>query len=403
MIRVAWRNLWRNRRRTSLTMTTVGLATAILVITEALMFGMAEGTARNATDTYVGEVEIHAPGWLADRSFYNALAAPSPRLAALANAGLPAAPRSYGAGLAARANKSAGAMFWGVDPVAEARAFDLPRSLESGKFLAPAAGRTVVLGRKLARSLEAGVGDEIVAVVEAGDGSIGNELFTVTGILQGLGEAADRSAAILHRKDFDELFVAGGRVHEIAVNTRGAVDLQDLDARVSALARDADVRTWRELLPMVSDMLGVLDASMWIFSTVFFVAAGLGVANTMLMAVYERTHEIGVLKALGTSPLRIAADIGVEALLLAFVATALGAAAGSAGALALQRWGINTASWAGSTNLAGIAFDPIWRASFTPHALLRPVLTMWVVCVLASLYPAISVARLRAVDAIGRT
>lgn len=402
MIRLAWRNLWRNRRRTALTMTTVGMATAILVITQALMFGMADGMARNATDTFVGEVEVHAPGWLADRSFYNALGEPAPLLAALAGAGFPAAPRSYGAGLAARANKSAGAMFWGVDPAAESGAFDLPTSLEAGRFLDAQPRREVVLGRKLARSLEAGIGDEIVAVVEAGDGSIGNELFTVAGILQGLGEAADRSAALLHREDFDQMFVAVGRVHEIAVNTRGTVDPKELDARVSALAPGADVRTWRELLPMVSDMLGVLDASMWIFSTVFLIAAGLGVANTMLMAVYERTHEIGVLKALGTSPMRIAADVAVEALLLAVVATGLGTVVGSAGALALQRWGIDTASWAGSTNLAGVAFDPIWRASFTLHQLVRPVLTMWVVCVLASLYPAVSVARLRAVDAIGR-
>lgn len=403
MIRMGWRNLWRNRRRTALTMTTVGFATTILVLTQALMHGMVEGTARNATDTFVGEVQVHAPGWVADRSFYNSLAAPRPLLAALAQAGLPAAARSYGFGLAARANKSAGAMFWGVDPDAEAGAFDLPGSLERGSFLAPQAGREVVLGRKLARSLEADVGSEVIAVVEAGDGSIGNELFTVVGILQGLGEAPDRSAAILHRDDFDALFVAGGRIHEIAVNTRGAVAPEELAARVVALAREADVRTWRELLPMVSDMLGVLDASLWIFSSVFLLAAGLGVTNTMLMAVYERTHEFGVLKALGTPPLRIAADVGVEALLLAVVATGIGAAVGTAGALALQRWGIDTAAWAGSTSLAGVAFDPIWRASFSLGALTTPVLTMWVVCVLAAVYPAVSVARLRAVDAIGRT
>ncbi|MBI5505911.1 MAG: ABC transporter permease [Deltaproteobacteria bacterium] len=400
---MGWRNLWRNRRRTALTMTTVGFATAILVLTQALMHGMVEGTARNATDTFVGEVQVHAPGWVTDRSFYNSLAAPRPVLAALAEAGLPAAPRAYGFGLTARANKSAGAMFWGVDPAAEAGAFDLPASLERGSFLTAAASREVVLGRKLARSLEADVGSEVIAVVEAGDGSIGNELFTVVGILQGLGETADRSAAILHSDDFNALFVAGGRIHEIAVNTRGAVAPDRLEARVVALARDADVRTWRELLPMVSDMLGVLDASLWIFSSVFLLAAGLGVTNTMLMAVYERTHEFGVLKALGTPPLRIAADVAVEALLLAVVATGIGAGAGTAGALALQRWGIDTAAWAGSTSLAGVAFDPIWRASFSLGALTTPVLTMWLVCVLAAVYPAASVARLRAVEAIGRT
>jgi ABC-type lipoprotein release transport system permease subunit len=258
----------------------------------------------------------------------------------------------------------------------------------------------VVLGRKLARSLNAAVGAELVVVVQAADGSLGSDLFIVTGILKTVGEAVDRGAAILHHADFEDLFVAGGRVHEIAFNSHGAIPLAALAAFVAGVAPGQDVRTWRQLLPVLSDMLATMDVWIWIFGAIFLLAAGLGVMNTMLMATHERIREFGVLKALGTSPWRIARDVAVEALVLAFAGTLLGVALGAAGSAALERHGIDTTAFAGETSIGGIAFDPIWRAALEVSALPAPVLIMWAICVLASLYPAILAARLEPVQAM---
>jgi ABC-type antimicrobial peptide transport system permease subunit len=143
-----------------------------------------------------------------------------------------------------------------------------------------------------------------------------------------------------------------------------------------------------------------MDVSLWIFGSIFLVAAGLGVMNTMLMATYERTREFGVLKALGTSPWRIVRDVAVEALVLAVVGTALGAAVGAAGALVLERHGIDTSALAGGVSIAGVAFDPVWRAALRAGALPAPVVAMWAVSVVASLYPAVLAARLEPVRAM---
>ena len=401
-LRLAWRNLWRNGRRTALTLGTVVLGTAVLVVVRALMDGMGAGAVRNATDLLVGEAQVHAPGWLADRSLHQVIRDPAAVLAAADAAGVAATPRSYGYGLVAHATRSAGALFWGVDPSRERVTVGLARHVAAGQWLATPSGGGAVLGGKLARTLGVGVGDELVVVVQAADGSLGNELFTVSGILEPVGETVDRSAVILPLADWDTLFVGGGRIHEIVLNGHGAMDPAAERALAARAAPAADVRTWRQLMPMLSDMLAMIDASLWIMATVFGLAAGLGVMNTMLMATWDRMPELGVLRALGTTPWQIARDVTAEALLLGALGAVLGAAVGGAGAWLLQIHGIDTRAFAGETSIAGVPFDPIWRAQVSGGAFVQPVLAMGITCVLAALYPAVLAARLEPVRAMQR-
>lgn len=392
---MAWRNLWRSRRRTAITLAAVSLNTAILILSFALMEGLLRQATDNATQLATGEVQLHAPQYLADHSLYRVLQGPGTILAQLADHHLDSVARVYGYGLVSRGTKSAGALFWGIDPEAERRVFKLSHHLLKGNWLPPESRMSMVLGKKLARSLNADIGSEIVVVVQCADGSLGNELFTVTGILKAAGDAIDHNAAIIHMRDFRSLFVLNQGIHEIAVNTRATVALDRLRAAVGKLVPAADLKTWQDLLPVLSDMLHLSDASMVIFSAIFFIAGGLGVMNTMLMATYERIPEFGVLKALGASPWRIVRDVSTEAWLLAAVATTLGTLAGVGAALALQQVGLDTSSYAGAeTTIAGVAFDPIWRAAFRPAMVVQTVLSMWLVCVIAALYPALLAARL---------
>ncbi len=397
----AWRNLWRNTRRTVITLTAVGLNMAVLIASYALMDGLLFHTVQNAVNLDTGEVQVHAPDYLSDRSMYKDIDEPGRILNQLHEQGVPAAPRSYGYGLAASGTKSAGAMFWGVDPAAEKRVFELAGHVKRGVFLDEEPSKGVVLGRKLARSLNVDVGGEVVVVVQAADGSLGNELYTVTGILKAAGESIDRSAAILHRAEFNALFVAGGRVHEIAVNTGGSLELARLKRLVEQVAPHNEVATWRELLPALSDMVNLFDVSIWIFGSIFFLAAGLGVMNTMLMATFERMHEFGLVKALGASPWRIVRDVAAEALVLSLAATALGALLGLSVSWYLQGVGLDTSRFvAEGYSLAGVAFDPVWRAVISVKGTLLPVVAMWAVCVAAALYPASIAARLDPVEAM---
>jgi ABC-type lipoprotein release transport system permease subunit len=386
--RIGWRNIWRNGKRTWITVVAIALNTAILITSYALMQGMMVDMVDNATRMVVGDAQVHAPGYRLDQSMYKSIAEPQKVLDAAKQKGIDAAARSYGFGLVSSGSKSAGGIFWGVDPQAEQKSFSLSKHMLKGDYLPAGPGGKIVLGHKLAKSLHVEVGSEIVAVVQAADGSLGNELFTVCGILKAAGEKVDRGSAIIHRTDFEELFVSGGRVHEIALNAWGKLPPEEVAAAVSAAAGDDEVKTWAQLMPLLGEMVKMMDVAIFIFGLVFFLAAGLGVMNTMLMATYERIREFGILKALGST-------------VMAVFSTLIGAAIGVAAGLYFQAYGINLEAMARETiTFSGIAFNPLWRATLTPKVVMLPVVVMWIICVVAALYPAGKAARLNPVRAM---
>ncbi len=401
-LRYGWRNLWRNGARTSITLAAAAFSTAILIASLALMDGLVLHAVSNVTNLDVGEVQVHAAGYLADRSIYKSLDDPSAIVAAARAHGIGAAPRRLGDGLIALGGKSSGAVIWGVEPRLERSAFTLADHLAQGRFLPDRAAHQMVLGNGLARSLGARVGSEVVVVVQAADGSIGNDLFTVSGILQSADEELDHGGALIAAEDFETLFVSGDRVQEVTLNSRGRVPLETITAVAKAAAPAADVATWRELLPAFSDMIALFDGFIWIFGLVFGLAAGLGVMNTMFMATHERVREFGLIKALGGTPGRIVRDVTVEALVLSTVGVAAGVVLGVLAAFYLARVGIDTRLWAGSFSFGGVAFDPVWRAALSSRAVIVPVVVMLAACVLPSMYPAVIAARLEPVQAMNR-
>jgi ABC-type lipoprotein release transport system permease subunit len=288
-----------------------------------------------------------------------------------------------------------------VDPASEREAFELAKEVYKGGYLADQPSRKVVLGRKLAKSLKVDVGSEIVAVVQAADGSLGNELFTVAGILKIMGEEVDRGAVIIHRADFQELFVSGDRIHQIAMNAWGRITPEQVAKIVSSVEGKDEVSTWRQLMPQMAGMVDMMDAAIFIFGLIFFLAAGLGVMNTMLMATYERVREFGILKAIGATPWRILRDITTEAFVMAFVSTIIGMIIGVAASLYFAAYPINLEAFGGgSITFSGVAFDPLWRAALSVKVVYLPVVLMWIICMLASLYPAAKAARLDPVRAM---
>jgi len=402
-IKIAWRNLLRNKRRTAITVVAVAINTAILIGTLALMEGMRRQMVRSATRLLVGDAQVHAEGYRQDRSMYKALKHPEEIIAAAKSNGIVAAPRSYGFGLLSQGTKSAGATFVGIDPEAEQKAFELPQKIQKGTFVPREGKHNVVIGQKLAKSLDADVGSELIAVVQAADGSLGNELFTVAGIFQIVGEEIDRGSIFMHREDFEELFVSQGRVHEIAFNGQGKTPEAVVSALKAAIGTDAgtEIKNWHELLPMISEMVNMSGAFIALFAIVFFLVAGVGVLNTMLMATYDRVREFGVLKALGATPWRIIREVTSEGFILALVSTAIGGVIGVLMGLYFENVGIDLTNVTdASVSFAGVAWDPLWRGFMLPRDIAGAVLAMWVSCVLASLYPAIKAARLNPVEAM---
>ncbi len=388
-----------------ITVAAISLNVGILIVSYGLMDGMVKHLVSNVTNMVTGEIQIHAPGYLVDHSMYKTVRNPTEITQRLHGLGIGAVTRSYGYGLAACGNKSAGALLWGVDPGMEKETFDLAKHVASGSYLGPIPEKEIVVGRKLASSLNARVGSEVVLLVQAADGSLGNDIFIVKGILKAAGDRLDRDAAIMHRKDFEDLFVSGGRVHEIAINSRGTVPLEKLKQIAKAAAPGTEVKSWRQLMPELSDMVNFFHAVMWVFGMIFFLAAALGVMNTMLMSTFERIREFGILKAIGTSPWRILGDVAAESFMLSLVSTIIGGIIGIGLSVFFMHRGLDISIFIpgnAAVSVSGIAFDPVWRATVSLKTVLSPILMMWFVSLLASLYPAAIAARLDPVKAMAR-
>jgi ABC-type lipoprotein release transport system permease subunit len=400
MVKISWRNLWRNATRTNITIAAVALCVAILIIFQALIIGLIEKAVSNTTNLIVGEVQVHARGYLDDRSIYKSLDNIEKVRTFAKENNIGIVERSYGNGLISSGKKSAGTQFWGINPESELKYFDFANNIDEGKFLSETSLKKVVLGNKLARSLAAEIGTELVVFVQGADGSLGNDLFYVSGILKNIADDIDRGAAMILKDDFDILFSTNNIIHEIALNSKGKFEAEEIQNNVSTQLKDASVMTWKQLMPFIDSMVDQMSAFMLtIFSLIFTIAASLGVMNTLLMATYDRMKEFGVIRAIGATPWRIIRQVSMEAILLTAIASIIGMIIGLGISLYLQAYGIDF-SGKGNLSFGGVVFDPIWKASVSFKIVLLPVVLMFATSIIASLYPASIAARIKPVEAI---
>ena len=399
-IEVSWRNLWRNRTRTNVTIAAVALCIAILIIFQSMIVGLIEKAVFNTTNLVIGEVQIHANGYLNDKSLYKDLKN-TEKIKSIAkknNIGL--VERSYGFGLISSGTKSAGTQFWGVNPESELMHFDFAKHINQGTFLNSSSSNKIVLGNKLALSLAAEVGTELVVFVQGADGSLGNDLFYVSGILKNVADNIDRSAAIILENDFNILFSSNNMIHEIALNSKGNFEAEEIQNLMSAEIKDVEIDTWKQLMPTIALMTEKMSVFMrTLFSLIFTIAAGLGVMNTMIMSTYDRMKEFGIIRAIGATPWRIIKQVSLEAIILTFIASIIGTIVGLSVALYFQKYGFDV-SGQGNFSFGGVVMDPIWKASVSLGIILLPIGLMMLTSILSSLYPASIAARIKPVEAI---
>ena len=399
-IEVSWRNLWRNRTRTNVTIAAVALCIAILIIFQSMIVGLIEKAVFNTTNLVIGEVQIHANGYLNDKSLYKDLKN-TEKIKSIAkknNIGL--VERSYGFGLISSGTKSAGTQFWGVNPESELMHFDFAKHINQGTFLNSSSSNKIVLGNKLALSLAAEVGTELVVFVQGADGSLGNDLFYVSGILKNVADNIDRSAAIILENDFNILFSSNNMIHEIALNSKGNFEAEEIQNLMSAEIKDVEIDTWKQLMPTIALMTEKMSVFMrTLFSLIFTIAAGLGVMNTMIMSTYDRMKEFGIIRAIGATPWRIIKQVSLESFILTFIASIIGTIVGLSAALYFQKYGFDV-SGQGNFSFGGVVMDPIWKASVSLGIILLPIGLMMLTSILSSLYPASIAARIKPVEAI---
>jgi ABC-type lipoprotein release transport system permease subunit len=399
VFKMAWRNVWRNERRSIVTILAMTLALCVELLYSGLVTGYLRGMEDDVLDLEVGDIQVFARDYLDKPSLYTAIEDPYALLAQLSAMGYPASVRLLGGGLAAADGFSAGVALRGVDVAQDAKVTLLGAKVADGTWLDPADLHGVVIGRRLAKTLEVKPGDEVVILSQAADGSMANDLYTVRGVLMGVADATDRSALFMNAGAFRELMVFPAGAHQIIVRRPDDVELEAAAATVKSHAGTLTVKTWKELMPVVASMLESTQGLILFVFFIIYVAVGILILNAMLMAVFERIREFGVLKALGMGPLHVVSLILVESAIQTGIAVVAGVTLALPAMWYIGNVGINVGKLGGMSAM-GLAMRPVWYGIYNVGTFSGPLVMLVLIVFLAVLYPACKAAWIRPVEAM---
>lgn len=432
LVQLAWRNLLRNRVRSALTAGAMVVALTLMIAYLALMEGMVRQMISFATDITLGHIQVHREEYVENQDLY---ALVPWRLMKHLEETTPYryAPRLYAAGLASAGDSSAGALLEGIDPEREPKVTELNRHVRKGRFDLEQVGQAyphgpdgpavtvypVTVGFQLARNLELKVGSELVLITQAADGSIGNGLFRVAGVMEPVEPAFDRMGVVMSLAAFNSVMFLEGGAHELAVRVP---DVASLDADRDRIAAETIacncleierggvtsdeggpvvVRTWRQINPALQDMLVSSQTLIYVIGILVFAIAAMGIVNTLLMATYERRHELAILLALGMGRGSMMAMVLLEALFLGVLASIVGAVTGSALAFYLQVSGFDYSRWLPEgMDFLGVTLEPVFYGHLEPRQVVISMGMTLITALAAALVPSWRTARLRPAAAL---
>jgi len=411
LLRLGWRNLWCNPRRTLIAMSAIGLGFAMLLFVASLMAGLRQQMIESGTGLVLSDIEVHAPDYYPDRAIHRTLggrdgidvvalvaaAAADPRVRA-------ASPRVYSYGLVSATRQSAGAQLLGIDPDVEPKITAIQTRIVKGNYVTERMPKGIVLGDKLAAAIGVEVGSEVVVLTPAADGSTGNDVYTVAGIFRTGFDAIDQGLVLMRISSLQELLrLPTHRIHEIGIklydNEAATATAAALEAQLGKIV-PARARAWAELAPELADYVQFNSRVTLILFAIFFLLAAMGIVNTMLMAIIDRTRELGMLMAVGMRPVEIVGLIVAEAACLAGAGLVLGAVIGAPILWYLQVHGLNLSGDGGEVSVAGIVVGSVlygWQ-DFPAYA--QAALGLAVTALASALYPALRAAGFRPAEAI---
>ena len=414
VLKLAWRNLGRNRRRTALTVATVALGLALLLVTLGLGDGSHLQMIDNAVRMGSGHVLIQGRGYHAHGGVQRALGEETRSrvrtwLEQLGD-GWPVqnvVERVFASGLASSADGSTGVRIIGIQPGPEGEASKFDEKLVKGEFVRPGAADQAVIGSGVARKLRVGLGSKFVVLSQAaGSSELQSRLLRVSGVVQAGLEDLDQSLVIIPLEVAQELLLLPGQVHQVAVL------LEEVEAS-GALARrgrmelpeSVEVLDWAEAMPELTEFIRIDDAGNYLFNGIFLLLIAFVVLNTLLMSALERKREYALLDAIGLSPSGRFFMMFTEAILLALLSTSVGLVFGYGAHLYLESSGLPLDAFydgEGELSAAGAVLDPVLYSRLSAERLVASASIIMSLTLILALVPAWRAGRRVSVQLLGR-
>ncbi|MFI4976980.1 MAG: ABC transporter permease [Caulobacterales bacterium] len=388
---IAWRNLWRNPRRTLITLAVVAIGVWSILCFDVMLKAWSDSSREESLRLLTGDGQIHAAAYLDDPSISHSMAPPGGALLAALNGPQVSAwaPRVRVPAIIQSEYRTRAVTFLGVSPAAERKVSDLPAQIESGRYLSGDADAGIVIGADLADKLKTRLGKRLIVLAQASDGHLAETSFTIVGLFGNTKPAQDEFV-------FTGLATAqstlglGSALSEISFDNARTTRLDDVVAALHHAAPQVDVTSWMTLSPIAYTVETFSQSYIAIWLMVMFVLMAIGIVNTQLMAVFERTREFGLLQALGMRPGLIVLQVTMESALLIGIGVLAGIVLMVVTLLPFMN-GLSLGFLAAGSEMAG--GGSILYPRMDPADTLRFSLIVWVLGVITTLWPARTAAK----------
>ena len=402
-LRLAWRNIWRQKRRTWLTALAMIFSNILLVFMISLQFGSYEMMINNTLRMFSGQLQVQRAGYQEDQKMRQDIAGIAELAAAIRG-------RFPTASVAARANafvllssedRSFGTQVVGVEPAYEPGVSTIPGLVVDGRYLDDPDSAEIVIGSVMARNLKVAVGEELTFLGSGKDASFAAGVVTVVGIFNSGSQDLDRSLAAMPLGYFQDAFAMHGSGHVIAMSIDdldGVADLLEPLRTVIAGRDELVTLDWQALMPGLKQAIQADMTSAWFMYGVLIILVAFSVLNTQLMSVLERTREFGVIMALGVKPRRLALLVVLETFLMAALGLLIGALLGALVSGYFSQAGF---AYPGMDELAAkFNMPPVIYPSVAPISVLLGPSVVFIFCLFAAIYPALKLYGLKPVEAM---
>ncbi len=398
---LAWRNVWRNRRRSAIIVTAIVLGLSGGIFMAGFTQGMLEQFVETTINRELGHVQLHTAKFLEDRAISESIGnADSVAAIVRRTPGVShVVTRALVTAMIASPVTSQGVTLMGVDPTDERTMTSVAAGVKSGTYLDSAPPHSVLISTRLAKKLEVKLRGKVVVSFAGPDGSIVYSACRVAGTYETESSVYDDRMVLMRRADFEPL-LGTPLAHEIALRCASTEQVDTVAAQLRAALPGLKIETWRQRSPEMSLWLDISGLYLSLIVGIALFALLFGITNTMLMSVLDRVHEFGVLLAVGMRRRRLYALVFLESILLSFTGGILGGVLGALLVEWLHRAGIPLTMFAEGFALYGMSsiVYPNIPYSFYPTL----VAMMTATAILAALYPGWKAVRLKPAEAIRR-
>ncbi len=406
LLKLAWRNIWKNKRRSLITLAAVVFAAVMAIAMRGIQLGTYALNIRSVVELFSGYLQIQNKNYLNNPSLSANFSVHNNIINALKTTKgiLGYAPRIYADGLISYKDNSRGAAIFGIEPDKEKNVTTFVQNINSGKFFTSDSSNEIVVGEQLLKNLDAKIGDEVVLLAQCYDGTLGNQKFKIVGTVKLGVQELEASLIFMGLKSAQSLLIMGGKVNVIAVKADNLKNLGAIENSLSEKIKNPDLRilTWNKVNPELEQAIQLDNVSGIFFLGILIVIVAFGILNTVLMSVIERFKEFGVVLAIGMPQMNLTYLVYIETLLLTFIGLFIGNVLGAAVNYFLI---IHPITFGGELKqLYEIYhFLPQLRSTLEPSIFLNVSLSILTISLLSCLYPAYKVYKLEALKGIRHT